>query len=1095
MGRPPETPPPLRWAVTFSTAFLDGRLEWRVGSLYLDRPDFYFLRNSDGKIEEGRHLRPGERISTGNEMVLLDCVVRVGARVLPDRRRLTLAPGDLSPAMAASSSGSRFNVLAELQVGEDGDEASAVDASSGKEHVAMKAASMILSDGGLADGGAAWSTVSRRRKTKEELVQEFWEDVGFPTPASRVWERPGSSSPTPISGQVRDSSISTNGLPSQCRTPPVGVDVYKPPAAARHIRRGVLIRPWKGPLPRPRPMQPVALAAFMPPPSSDGPAADNAQRSLHDPRSAATCSASVTPNSTLPIETGRMGSSDGGSSASASQMSGWPCHVDFSLRGGVVRAWALIPTCDTLPSPSRLPPPPPLRVSYAAAVRVGASAGMSGRLPSSSKGGPPAMKGTAPSSAVVSQDGPVVPSQSRFTGFGPTAGPPRTGASGQAPPAAAPLQQPMLFGVPTAAAAPPTSSRPSNNNKKKKRKGTGRVPASTASGPPLFVPVPQATPAAPVLPGPVSAGTSTVSPAAQIGGKKISLWCYKCRTDDHLSKDCNVTHFCYICNNYKHPLHRCSVLKQSRPMAAFGGVGLNEAMFVHLPDSVFKEHLAPSSSPIGLVMISGGSVTGAVVEAEIAKIASVQTSWKWEAVPHGDDAFLVAFPSMEVLRRVSAFEFKVKSHNVLIAISEWKSENDVKPTYNPLKPVWVHVTGVPPPLRHFLGLWAVGSVIGATQDVDLICLRRRGIVRIQVAVLNLNIFKKEDNTGSASVSAGMYVKLNGYDFRFVLEKDDFKPDDDFIPRIWEHQDDGPDHGANRDDDLPDQDANKKAKNSGVSGAASSESQSDGTVPMNTDVGFAGAQRVCSDSPMSTIEESRTTSTPSIDVIHADNLEASVGGHDSAHAGLGHPKRVAALQPVEGEFGPPAQGLAEAIGSGACPATVHGAADVYGAADLRQRLDVSVQQPDDAAVSPPTQARQQSPMLSHGAIPMAPSVDLAAPTSSSTPTMLVAASSLSTDRPMTPMALMSEGSSPLRRSNRHPVSVDGSSPTDEHAMDKAMRRQAARNLDTAPGYFPLYALASYVVYATTSGVPTAVQGGVYAVGAGGYGGFYPTWVAA
>ena len=42
---------------------------------------------------------------------------------------------------------------------------------------------------------------------------------------------------------------------------------------------------------------------------------------------------------------------------------------------------------------------------------------------------------------------------------------------------------------------------------------------------------------------------------------------------------------------------------------------------------------------------------------------------------------------------------------------------------------------------------------------------------------------------------------------------------------------------------------------------------------------------------------------------------------------------------------------------------------------------------------------------------------------------------------------------------------------------------------------MYALASYVVYATTGGAPTAVQGGVYAVGAGGYGGFYPTWVAA
>lgn len=42
-----------------------------------------------------------------------------------------------------------------------------------------------------------------------------------------------------------------------------------------------------------------------------------------------------------------------------------------------------------------------------------------------------------------------------------------------------------------------------------------------------------------------------------------------------------------------------------------------------------------------------------------------------------------------------------------------------------------------------------------------------------------------------------------------------------------------------------------------------------------------------------------------------------------------------------------------------------------------------------------------------------------------------------------------------------------------------------------GGFPLYALASYEVYATTCGVSIAVQGGVYVVGAGGYGGFYPT----
>ena len=40
--------------------------------------------------------------------------------------------------------------------------------------------------------------------------------------------------------------------------------------------------------------------------------------------------------------------------------------------------------------------------------------------------------------------------------------------------------------------------------------------------------------------------------------------------------------------------------------------------------------------------------------------------------------------------------------------------------------VWVHVQGVPYPLRHFLGLWVVGSLIGTTLDVDLVTLRSRG---------------------------------------------------------------------------------------------------------------------------------------------------------------------------------------------------------------------------------------------------------------------------------------------------------------------------------------------------------------------------------
>ncbi|KAE8813702.1 hypothetical protein D1007_09207 [Hordeum vulgare] len=127
MLRPSDPSPTLRWAASFSNTGLDGSPEWHDGSLYLDRPGICFLRDGDGKIVEGRHLRSNERIQRGSDMVLLDCVVHVGVRVYPDRPRLTLAPGALSSgarspsiSLSPSSSGSRFQTLADTD--EEADE-------------------------------------------------------------------------------------------------------------------------------------------------------------------------------------------------------------------------------------------------------------------------------------------------------------------------------------------------------------------------------------------------------------------------------------------------------------------------------------------------------------------------------------------------------------------------------------------------------------------------------------------------------------------------------------------------------------------------------------------------------------------------------------------------------------------------------------------------------------------------------------------------------------------------------------------------------------------------------------------------------------
>ena len=50
----------------------------------------------------------------------------------------------------------------------------------------------------------------------------------------------------------------------------------------------------------------------------------------------------------------------------------------------------------------------------------------------------------------------------------------------------------------------------------------------------------------------------------------------------------------------------------------------------------------------------------------------------------------------------------------------------------------MQVYGVPREIRSYLSLWVVGSILGATQKVDMKYLRKSGVVRLLVAVLDVN---------------------------------------------------------------------------------------------------------------------------------------------------------------------------------------------------------------------------------------------------------------------------------------------------------------------------------------------------------------------
>jgi hypothetical protein len=142
---------------------------------------------------------------------------------------------------------------------------------------------------------------------------------------------------------------------------------------------------------------------------------------------------------------------------------------------------------------------------------------------------------------------------------------------------------------------------------------------------------------------------------------------------------------------------------------------------------------ADVSPATALIKVESGEVSQQLLLATLARIVPV--TWRWEAYEEGHKCFIVPFPSMEELTRMVPIG-TITTNNKEGTFSIEEFVDDVQPI-KVLDQVWVTITKVPRALRSFLPLWAVGTMIGATQKVDIHHLRRMGEVRILVAVLDI----------------------------------------------------------------------------------------------------------------------------------------------------------------------------------------------------------------------------------------------------------------------------------------------------------------------------------------------------------------------
>jgi hypothetical protein len=56
-----------------------------------------------------------------------------------------------------------------------------------------------------------------------------------------------------------------------------------------------------------------------------------------------------------------------------------------------------------------------------------------------------------------------------------------------------------------------------------------------------------------------------------------------------------------------------------------------------------------------------------------------------------------------------------------------------------LQRVWIRIFRLPEKLREFSVLWALGSMLGATQNVDMVTSLKQNYGRVEVVVLNVDL--------------------------------------------------------------------------------------------------------------------------------------------------------------------------------------------------------------------------------------------------------------------------------------------------------------------------------------------------------------------
>ena len=214
--------------------------------------------------------------------------------------------------------------------------------------------------------------------------------------------------------------------------------------------------------------------------------------------------------------------------------------------------------------------------------------------------------------------------------------------------------------------------------------------------------------------------------------QRVNIRCLRCTQQGHVVANCQAVLYCVICDSNDHVNHECPILKQPRTVAHAAGCAVQGLGFYHIPHPPLPKE--KKDNMMALISVLGGTLTKEQIITQLQML--IPSRWDWE-LKEQEQGFVAQFPSKVELQRAIAFGgADVKMVGVSVGIRLQFAKWSEKEEGYLLPKVWVRVYGLRKKLREFINLWAVGSLLGSTQTVDMEMTRKNNFGRICIAVLN-----------------------------------------------------------------------------------------------------------------------------------------------------------------------------------------------------------------------------------------------------------------------------------------------------------------------------------------------------------------------